>query len=68
MQSFASAERVFELLEKEPSIQDPVSPRSIPSPKGDLRLDNVSFSYPGRAKMVLKSISLTLGSFYKPYH
>ncbi|TMC55180.1 MAG: ABC transporter ATP-binding protein [Chloroflexi bacterium] len=45
----ASAERVFELLDAEEEIPDPVLVRPLPSVRGQVAFENVSFRYePGR--------------------
>ncbi|MEO6945516.1 MAG: ABC transporter transmembrane domain-containing protein [Nitrobacter sp.] len=57
-----AAERLFELLRVRPVIMVPPAPRTLPSPpRGDVTLDNVSFSYPSRPQVnVLDSVSLAV--------
>jgi ATP-binding cassette subfamily B protein len=44
-----AAERLLELLDTPPAIQSPENPCSLPSPsRGEIALENVSFTYPGR--------------------
>lgn len=43
--SLVSFERVFEVLDLEIDIPEPVSPRSISPVRGEVRFDNVSFRY-----------------------
>lgn len=53
------ADRIGEVLSTEPQItspQDPVRPARI---EGEIRLDAVSFSYPGAERPVLQDVSLT---------
>jgi ATP-binding cassette subfamily B protein len=50
--SMASAERVFQLLDTEPAVQDrpgaiPFSRSAAPSPRGRVEFENVWFAYPG---------------------
>jgi ATP-binding cassette subfamily B protein len=57
----ASAERVAEILETEPTIIDPPAPLPLPAspPRGHVRLDGVTFAYPG-GPPVLEGLSLEL--------
>jgi ATP-binding cassette subfamily B protein len=43
--ALASAERVFELLDATEEAPDQASPLQLPSPKGDVTFDHVSFGY-----------------------
>lgn len=54
--AFASAERIFQLLDEEEEIPDPVSPVSIERAKGEIRFDHVSFGY-SPEKILMKNIS-----------
>jgi ABC-type multidrug transport system fused ATPase/permease subunit len=53
----ASAERIFEILDTVPEVQEAPDASVLPPFKGHVRFENVSFSY-GRAKEVLKNINL----------
>ena len=56
---FASAERIFEILDEEPTVQnakDPIFPKEI---KGFIELDSVNFSYQKEIE-VLKNINLVV--------
>jgi ATP-binding cassette subfamily B protein len=55
----ASAERIVEVLDKEPSIQNPKEPRNFTS-SGTIEFSNVSFSYPGAEVPVLENISFNI--------
>jgi ATP-binding cassette subfamily B protein len=55
----ASAERIVEVLDKEPSIQNPKDPRNFTS-SGTIEFSNVSFSYPGAEVPVLENISFNI--------
>jgi ABC-type multidrug transport system fused ATPase/permease subunit len=43
--AMASAERIFEVLDAEPDIKEAENPVQIGKAKGDIRFENVSFSY-----------------------
>ncbi|MBX9981759.1 MULTISPECIES: ABC transporter ATP-binding protein [Mycobacterium] len=54
------AERITEVLSTTPAIQNPPQPRYPPHPiSGLVRLDGVTFTYPGADDPVLQDISLT---------
>lgn len=55
--SLNSAQRMFEILDSIPEIQESPNPVSMPEPKGDIRLDHVTFGYEIN-KPVLKNINL----------
>ena len=55
--AFAAAERVFELLDRPPAIQDSPNARPVRQIEGHVALDNVSFAY-GSGPMVLNGVSL----------
>ncbi len=65
MQSaMASIERIFQLLDTEPRVRDPgparahpVSVPAIGSPRGEIRFENVWFSYAGDEDWVLRDVS-----------
>ena len=52
----AAAERVFQLLDEAEETPDPADPVSLAHVKGDVRIDDLSFSY-DKAKPVLRSIT-----------
>jgi len=43
-----ASERLLELLATEPTIGDPVSPKTLPAPRGEIAFENVTFHYPTR--------------------
>jgi len=55
-QSIAGAERVFEVLDTEPDIQDSLNAKVLSRPKGQITFNNVSFQYVENQE-VLKNIS-----------
>lgn len=58
-QAAASYDRIMEVMNKEPHIKDEPNCLQLPSIKGEVQYDNVSFSYDGKIP-VLKNINLTL--------
>lgn len=56
----ASAERVSQVLNTLPAISNPLDPEPIVVRDGEIRLEGVSFSYPGSQRAVLEAISLIL--------
>jgi len=55
-----SANRIADVLETEPVIQDPPSPKRFEEPfKGFIEFRDVSFRYPGAEENVLKDITFT---------
>ncbi|MBI1360422.1 MAG: ATP-binding cassette domain-containing protein [Alphaproteobacteria bacterium] len=59
MRASGAAERAIEILEQTPDIAAPENPRPMPAiVSGDLRLDNLSFSYPGADGPSLRSVSI----------
>lgn len=55
----ASAERVGEVLEMAPDIQDPEQPQTTQGKFGSLELRNVCFSYPGAENPAVDKISFS---------
>ncbi len=56
----AGAERVIELLDREPEVSDRPGARAIGRARGRIDLRGVSFTYPGRSVAALEGIDLTL--------
>lgn len=56
-QASAAAERVYEVLDREPTIVDPPHPRPLPRLTRSLRLENVGFHYHAE-KQVLCEVNL----------
>jgi ATP-binding cassette, subfamily B, multidrug efflux pump len=55
-----SGDRIADVLETEPAIEDPQNPRSFTEPfKGTIEFRNVSFHYPGAEEDILHNISFT---------
>jgi ATP-binding cassette subfamily B protein/subfamily B ATP-binding cassette protein MsbA len=56
-QAVAAADRVYEVLDREPSIVDPITPVTLPPLARGLRFENVNFHY-HEEKPVLRDVSL----------
>ncbi|WP_433508347.1 ABC transporter ATP-binding protein [Pseudonocardia halophobica] len=54
----AGAERVIELLDEEPQVTDRPDPVRIERARGDLRLEDVTFTYPGTTEPALEQVSI----------
>lgn len=52
-----SGDRIVEVLETVPQINDPKEPKPLPAGGGRVEFKNVSFAYPGAEEPVLKDIS-----------
>ena len=57
--AIVSAKRIGEVLDVEPSIEDPEMPETVGDHRGVVEFDHVSFSYPDAEKEVLEDISFT---------
>ncbi|SDN95366.1 ABC transporter transmembrane domain-containing protein [Vreelandella arcis] len=54
-----AAERLLELLDTQPTIQSPANSQDLPNPShGEISLEDVSFTYPGRETPALAGFSL----------
>lgn len=54
-----AAERLLELLDTQPAIQSPANPHDLPMPSlGEITLENVTFTYPGREDPALEGFDL----------
>ncbi len=51
--AFASAERIFLILDTVPQVEPPAAPRALPQPfRGHVRFENVSFAYDPRVPVL----------------
>lgn len=55
----ASARRVGEVLDTQPSIRDPEHPREVPDRGGTVEFRDVTFAYPGAEEPVLYDVTFT---------
>ncbi|GAC1700985.1 MAG: ABC transporter ATP-binding protein [Candidatus Limnocylindrales bacterium] len=59
--AMASSERVFRLLDTQPTIVDPAHPVAITHVRGEITFDNVSFAY-NEGDWVLRDVDFTIGA------
>ena len=57
--SSVSANRIFEILETEPTIHDPVESKHLPKENAPITFDHVSFKYANAEENVLEDIHFT---------
>jgi ABC-type multidrug transport system fused ATPase/permease subunit len=57
----ASAERVIEFMEERPAVTDPAAPLPAGRRRGEVRFDDVRFTYPGAADSALRGVDLEVG-------
>ena len=57
--SSVSANRIFEILETEPTLHDPVEPKHLPKENAPITFDHVSFKYANAEENVLEDINFT---------
>ncbi|MBI4052179.1 MAG: ABC transporter ATP-binding protein [Elusimicrobia bacterium] len=58
--SLASAERIFQVLDEKPAVQERTGPLPFKNPRQGIQLKNVCFRYPGRESWALKNINLQM--------
>ncbi|MBE1236709.1 ABC transporter ATP-binding protein [Phaeovibrio sulfidiphilus] len=56
----ASVERVFEVLDTKPTLQEAPDARDLPPGPSHIRLETVTFAYPGAGRNALADLSLDL--------
>jgi ATP-binding cassette, subfamily B, bacterial len=56
----AGAERIIELLDEQPAVRDPANPRPLTRAHGTVRVEALSFTYPGTDAPSLSSIGFTV--------
>jgi ATP-binding cassette subfamily B protein len=54
----ASAQRLFEILDRAPSVAEPMHPRELEDVRGEIRLNNLGFRYDNR--LVLDRVTLAV--------
>lgn len=55
----AASDRLYDILDYEPKIVDPVTPKAVKNPRPELVFDRVSFSY-GTGEQVLHEVNLRI--------
>jgi ATP-binding cassette, subfamily B, bacterial len=58
--SLAPWERIFQALDEPYDVREPPNARVIPSPRGSIAIDKVSFRYPGQRRAALSNISAAI--------
>jgi ATP-binding cassette, subfamily B, heavy metal transporter len=58
--SITDLEKYFGILDNVTQVPDPVSPKSLSKPLGNLKFKNLSFAYPGNGDKVLDDINLEI--------
>ena len=56
----AGAERIIEFMDQMPSVTEPEHPRPLARAWGQVRFEDVSFTYPGSPRPALEHLSLTV--------
>ncbi len=56
----ASTTKIFELLDRAPSIQDTPGAQPLVTVKGGIRFENVTFTYAGKEEPAVKNVSLEI--------
>ncbi|XDD50673.1 ABC transporter ATP-binding protein [Leptospira sp. WS92.C1] len=56
--AISAGERVFELLDQETDVKNPVHPKFLKKLEKGIRLNNVTFSYPGAKNPAIREINL----------
>ncbi|MGI8870153.1 MAG: ABC transporter ATP-binding protein, partial [Mycobacteriales bacterium] len=59
-EAVAAADRLYDVLDEQPTINDRTDARTIDRPAGRLEFRDVGFTYPGTDEPILHGISLTL--------
>lgn len=58
--ALGATERLFELLDEVPGVQDPPEPVALPSPRGELTFAGVRFAYGDRDAAVVEDLDLVI--------
>jgi ATP-binding cassette subfamily B multidrug efflux pump len=58
IRAMAAAERIYEIIDMDPSVADPEVPVPIHHLQGDIRFNNVSFQYSADSEWVLRNFNL----------
>ncbi|MBR5421143.1 MAG: DUF1854 domain-containing protein [Lachnospiraceae bacterium] len=56
-ESMNAAQRLFEIIDSIPDVQEDPHPKMLPKPKGEIEIDHMSFGY-SKSRAVLKDMSL----------
>ncbi|RTL62261.1 MAG: ATP-binding cassette domain-containing protein [Pseudonocardiaceae bacterium] len=58
----ASAERIIEVLDAEPGVEEPAKPVRMRRARGDIRITGVEFGYPGTDRTALHDVDLEIAA------
>jgi ABC-type multidrug transport system fused ATPase/permease subunit len=58
----AGAERIIEILDQEPGVEDPARPKPLARASGTIALKNVTFTYPDTERPALSAIDLRIAA------
>lgn len=58
----ASAERVIELLDEDPTVTDPAEPTPLPAAAGAVQFRAVTYRYPGATEPALTGVDFAIGA------
>ncbi|HZO13812.1 MAG TPA: ABC transporter transmembrane domain-containing protein [Polyangiaceae bacterium] len=58
MSAAGATERLYEIIDQESSVQEPIDPLALPGGTGAVRFDDVWFTYPGREEPALAGVTL----------
>lgn len=56
----AAGERVFEILDTDSEIENPKNPINLPSFIGEIKINKVSYMYPGNSRYAIQDINITI--------
>lgn len=56
----AATTKVFEMLDREPAIQDAAGAKALQVGRGEVRLENLTFTYPGKEVPAVRGISINV--------
>lgn len=56
--AIASAQRLFEVLDREPSVAEPACPKALPQLRGAIQIENLSFRY--QTRLVLDHVTMDI--------
>ena len=60
LRAMAGAERIFEILDREPEVRDRPDAQPVDTVRGDIRFENVGFRYEANAPLVLEDLTLDI--------
>ncbi len=58
--ALASTTKVFELMDREPAIKDSATAQPLAEVKGEIRLEGITFTYPGKDIPAVREVTLSI--------